>query len=182
MTRLRKFIVPAVLVASLAGGFAIAQTVMHGRHQMPSPETMQRMQDGQIAGALAALKLSVDQMKLWTPVEQLIRARQAEHIKRMQDHMAAQQDGAATPTPSIAVALPDRLDRMAERMGKNAEQMKAFATTFKPFYASLTDAQKEVVGPLLAHMQRGGNGGGMGWGHGHGKHGGMGDGPGGMMQ
>jgi len=170
MIRFKTWLIPAVLAGSLVGGMAIAQGVM--QHHMPSPEAMQRLEDGQIAGAIAALKMTDDQLKLWAPVEKLIRDQQAEHMKMMQAHMDAMTDGAAKPN---ALALPDRLDKMAEMMGLHAEHMKTFAAAFKPFYASLTDPQKEVVGPLLAHLRGPGHGGGgMGFGRGHfGHHAGM---------
>jgi hypothetical protein len=169
-TRYRKYLIPAVLAGSLVAGFAMAQGAMHGGFGRPSPEAMQRLQDGEIAGAVAALKMTDDQLKLWAPVEKMIRDHQAERLKMMQDHMAAMpEQGATPPAPT---ALPDRLDKMAEQMGKHAEQMKAFAATFKPFYASLSDAQKEVVGPLLGRLNGRGHGPGHGmgfgrWGHGH---------------
>ena len=59
-------------------------------HTPPSPEAIKRMQDGEIAGAIAALKMSDDQLKLWAPVEKAIRDRQAERLKTMQDRIAAQ--------------------------------------------------------------------------------------------
>ncbi len=166
LTKFRKYLIPGVLAASLLGGFAMAQGMMHA---MPSAETMQRMQDGQIAGAVAALKMNDEQLKLWAPLEKLIRDHQAERLKMMQDHMAATNDAAAKP---VAVALPDRLDKMAERLTKHADQLKAFSAAFKPFYATLSDAQKAVIEPLMAHLERGGPGGGFGmgrgWGHGEG--------------
>ena len=190
-TRYRKYIIPALLVGSLGGGLALSQGGlaiaqngfggMHGfMHTPPSPEAIKRLQDGEIAGAIAALKMSDDQLKLWAPVEKLIRDQQAERLKALQDRIAATANGA---TPPAAPALTDRLDKMAEQAGKRAEQLKAFAAAFKPFYATLSDPQKEVVGPLLAHLDGGGRGrghggdgpGGFGRGH-HGKHGGQQDG------
>jgi hypothetical protein len=166
----RKYLIPAVLAGSLLGGIAVAQVGMPG---MPTAETMQRMQDGRIAGVIAALKMNEEQLKLWAPLEKLVREHQAERLTMMQDRMAA----AANTTAAPAVALPDRLDKMAERMSKHAEQLKAFSVAFKPFYASLSDAQKAVVQPLMAQLEGGGRGhgfgmgGGRGWGHGggHGK-------------
>ena len=185
-SRYRKYLIPAVLAGSLVAGVVASQgpaladfATRHGMgfmHTPPSPEAIKRMQDGEIAGAIAALKMSDDQLKLWAPVEKAIRDRQAERLKTMQDRIAAQ-----TTTPPAPVALPDRLDKMAEQLAKHAEQMKAFSATFKPFYATLSDAQKEVVGPLLMRLHGGGRGhggfgmGGFGRGH-HGHHGGQMDG------
>ncbi len=194
-TRYRNYLIPAVLAGSLVAGVAASQgpaladfAASHGmgfRHAPPSPEAIKRMQDGEIAGAVAALKMSDDQLKLWSPVEKAIRDQQADRLKMMQDRMAAATANGATPAATPApVALPDRLDKMAEQAGKRAEQLKAFAGAFKPFYATLSDAQKEVVGPLLARLHGGGRGhgpgdgpgmGGFGRGH-HGHHSGQKDG------
>jgi periplasmic protein CpxP/Spy len=137
------------------------------RRERPSPETMQRMQDGKIAFALTALKLTPDQMKLWAPVEAQIRARQAERAKMMQSwsERAAGKPGDASPSMS------ERMNKMAEMMGKRAESAKAFAAVFGPFEASLTPEQKNVLGPVMAGL-RGGRGkgghGGHRWGMNHG--------------
>ena len=195
-TRYRKYLVPAVLVGSLAGGLAlshggiaIAQGGWHGMQGFlrtpPSPEAIKRLQDGEIAGAVAALKMSDDQLKLWAPVEKAIRDQQADRLKMMQDRMAAAPATSATPAATPApVALPERLDKMAEQAGKRAEQLKALASAFKPFYATLSDAQKEVAGPLLTRLHGGGRGRGPGDGPGrdgfgrgyHGQRGGQMDG------
>jgi LTXXQ motif family protein len=137
------------------------------RRERPSPETMQRMQDGKIAFALAALKLDAAQLTLWAPVEAKIRERQAERAKMMQA-WADRKPGEARPSMS------ERMGKMAEMMGKRAENTKAFAAVFTPFEASLTDEQKKVLGPVMAELS-----GGRGKGHGGGHRWGMNRGPGG---
>src|SRR4029078_12430460 len=51
----------------------------------PAPETIARLQDGRIAMAKTALKLSPDQEKLWAPVEEKIRAGFEERRKARED-------------------------------------------------------------------------------------------------
>ncbi len=170
----KKYLIPALLLGSLAGGVALSPVgaaIAQGGaseargwfHRTPSPETMQRMQEGQIAGAVAALKMSDEQLKLWAPIEKVIREQQAERLKMMQERMAAKAAGATPPAPAT---LADRLDKMADSIGKRAEHAKALAVAFKPFYATMSDAQKDVVGPLLARLSGGGRGGhdGHAWG------------------
>ena len=154
MNRLAKILIPVVLVATAASTIVVAQQMRRERH---SPETMQRLQDGRIAMITGALKMTEAQQKLWAPVEAQMRARQAARAKAMQEwaEMRAQADKNAARPP-----LPDRLDRMSAQLAQRAEQAKAFATIFRPFYESLTEEQKAVVGPLMAQM--GGRGG-----HGH---------------
>ncbi len=139
----------------------------------PSPETMARLEDGRIAGAKAALKLTPEQEALWAPVEEQIRAEYAErrkmHEERRAKHEArreAKKDGARTkPT------LPERVERQSERMANRATRMSAraawtkeFAAVLTPFYNSLSDEQKDVANHVLRRFAGGKKG--------HGRHGG----------
>jgi hypothetical protein len=151
----------AVAGLSLTAVMAVAQTPPF-RRAPPSPETIQRLQDGRIAMAVTALKMNEAQLKLWAPVETQIRARQAARLKMMQTAAESRKAGA---TPPQRPELTERLDRMSAGLTERAEQMKAFIVVFKPFHAALTEEQKNVVGPLLAEL---GDGGRRGRGH-HGK-------------
>ena len=154
MSQLIKFILPAVMAVAAAATLAQAQTVPapdRARHR-PSAETMQRFQDGRIAGAVAALKMNDAQLKLWAPVEAQIRANQTDRLKAMEAR--ADRSNGAAPQPS----LPDRLAMSSERMAQRAEKTKAFAAVVSPFYAALSDAQKAVAGPILADLGGSGRG------------------------
>ena len=50
-----------------------------------SPETRAALEDGRIAMAKVALKMTPEQEKLWAPVEEKIRARSAERSKRAEE-------------------------------------------------------------------------------------------------
>ena len=115
-----KIVLPALLAAVLATG-AQAQTAPAPTRTPPTPETIQRLQDGKIAGAVAALKMTDAQLKLWAPVEAQIRTNQAARLKAMQARIEQRKAGAARPD------LPDRLDRMSAGMAERAERTKAFA-------------------------------------------------------
>ena len=146
-----------VILASLVGvsaiaAIAVAQTAPQWRRERPTPETMQRLQDGRIAMAVTALKMTDEQLKLWAPVEAQIRAGAAARLKNMQAMEESRKAGA--PRPEI----PERLEKMSQWMSDRAERSKAFVAVFKPFYASLTAEQKNVVGPLLAQLQGGRHG------------------------
>ena len=170
-------IVSALALAGIAATAAFAQTAPapgggpaadpgpgpggRMKHERPSADTMQRMLEGKIAGALATLKLNADELKLWAPIEAKIRERQADRIKMMEDW--------ANRKPSdVRPSMTERMTKMGEMMGKRAENAKAFATVFGPFEASLTEDQKKVVGPVMADMRGGhgkrGHGGGHRWG------------------
>lgn len=170
MNRLAKILIPVVLVATAASTIVVAQHMRRGHH---SPETMQRLQEGRIAMVTTALKMNEAQQKLWAPLEAQIKARQAERVKWMQAR-AEMREKAKADKSAARPPLPDRLDRMSARLAKRAEDAKAFATSFRPFFESLTEEQKAVVGPLMTDI--GGYGrGGHGKGHRFGAH--HGDGP-----
>lgn len=155
-----------LILAAVAGlavtAAAVAQTPPF-RRGPPSPETIQRLQDGKIAMAVTALKMTPEQLKLWAPVEAQVRSNQAARLKAMQAwgerRKAGGAQGAAAPRPE----LPERLDHLAALMSERAERMKAFSVVFKPFHASLTEEQKQVMEPLLAEL------GGGRRGHHHGR-------------
>jgi hypothetical protein len=116
-----------------------------------------RLEDGRIAMAKEALKLNDAQLKLWTPVEQQLRAHYAARRERIAKWQQRQQQGEQEKR-AAELSLPDRLDRASERMAQRAERLKAFNAVFRPFYDSLTDEQKVIARVLL----RGGH---HHWGH-----------------
>lgn len=151
---------PFALALTLASS-AFAQTTLSPatppvppQRERPSPETMQRLQDGRIAMITTALKMTDDQKKLWAPVEAKMRENHATRMKRMETMGAARQPGAVRPD------MVERMERMSQMATERSEQTKAFLAVFKPFYASLSDDQKKVIGPLMANMGGGGKRGG----------------------
>lgn len=170
---------------------AIAQKHDHGAASSGmSDDTRARLQEGKLAGAKAALKLTAEQEKLWEPVEAQIRAAHKErddhhaHHQKMREERQKQRAEGKDVAPDMIA----RLDMMSEHMAERAVRIKAFTEAFKPFYASLSDDQKKVLRPLsrdvMPFMGRGGMGrgghkmggmkmgkggmGGMGGGHGGG--------------
>lgn len=159
MKSVSRFVVPALFAVMAATSAANAQGAQPAQpnapaadarmRARPSPETMQRLQDGRIAMIKATLKLTDAQQKLWQPVEDLMKARQASRQKAMQDRLAATQGGTARPS------LSERMDRRSAGLAKAAENAKAFSAVFKPFYDSLSDSQKAAADPLFARMNGG---------------------------
>ena len=122
-----------------------------------SPETSARLEDGRIAMAKTALKLNEEQEKLWAPVEEQVRADYAERRKR-REKRAERRDGRGRDE----LTLPERVERRSERMttratrmSERAEKTKEFAEVLKPFYASLSDEQKEVADVVLSRFASG---------------------------
>ena len=131
---------------------------MMGRRQPPSPEVMQRMLDGKIAGTKAALRLTAEQERLWPAVEQAVRDGAAKRMK-MREEMRGRfeqmrKDG---KKPDML----EMIDRMSERSGQASADLKKFAETIRPLYATLSDEQKQVLAASLrpkwaGEHQRGG--------------------------
>ncbi|HVZ03476.1 Spy/CpxP family protein refolding chaperone [Hyphomicrobium sp.] len=177
-------------VVAVPATVAIAKTTDRMGWRM-TPETRSRLEDGRIAMVKTALQLTPDQEKLWAPVETSVRdnfkareEKRAEWAKKRQERRAARAAGEKHEhkRPDLA----ERYDRMSQRLSERAEKMKSFATAFKPFYASLSDEQKDVLRPLMHQLRPGfgghhhrphwafggwGPGGGPGRDHGWGHHG-----------
>lgn len=163
-----------------------------GSHRM-SPETRARLDDGRLAMAKTALKLTAAQEPLWAAVEKEVRAGFEARTKRMEERRerwksrraARDKDDKAEAGDTSAKSgdrdMAKRYEKMSEYMTERADRMKAFSAAFTPFYASLTDEQKDVLKPLMRKLtpggghgrgwRHGGRWGGHGWGgHGGGKH------------
>jgi hypothetical protein len=152
--------IPATLTAALAAAvipaaIVLAQTAAPPIHAPRlSAEARARILDGKLAMVKASLKLNEDQLKLWAPVEDYIRASRADRQKAWQERRQARASGNTAERSQLS--LPDRLDRASERLTKRAERMKAFAAVFRPFYSALDNEQKAVAGVVL--RQVGGDG------------------------
>lgn len=126
-----------------------------------SPETSARLEDGRIAMAKTALKLNEEQEKLWAPVEEQVRADYAERRKR-RDQWRGKRAERRDRKDRGKLTLPERVERRSEKMTKHstrlserAERTKEFAEVLKPFYASLSDEQKEVADVVLSRFASG---------------------------
>ncbi len=165
-------------VAAVPTSFAIAKTMDGKGWGRSSPETRARLDEGRIAMAKAALKLTPDQEKLFAPVEEQVRAsfksreeKRAERDKLREQRRAERGDGekkAERGADRKRADLAERFEKMSERMSERADRMKAFSGAFKPFYASLSDEQKDVLRPLIRDLAPGFARGGKRWAHGGG--------------
>jgi len=132
------------------------------RRQPPSPEMIQRMLDGKLAGAKAALKLTADQEKHWPGIEKVIRDNAAERLAFREKMRAERGPGGQRGQQRDML---EGLDTMSERMTTRAAQVKKLADALRPLYATLSAEQKDV----LRYTMRDAFGGGKG--HGGGRHG-----------
>lgn len=120
-----------------------------------SPETRARLQDGRIAMAKTALQLNEEQEKLWATVEAQIRNDYAERRKARAERRGKRAEW-RNGKGLEKLTLPERVERRREKMAKratwlseSADEMKEFGEVLKPFYASLSDEQKEVADVVL---------------------------------
>src|SRR5262245_38200945 len=82
MNNLSRALAAALMAATIHATIVLAQQAPGDQptaeksetRRGPSPETIARLEDGRIAFAKAALKLTPEQEKLWAPVEEKIRA------------------------------------------------------------------------------------------------------------
>jgi hypothetical protein len=150
MIRWNNALLPAIITGAtlLTPGMGMVQQANAPTRNLPSAETIQRLEDGRLAHAKAMLKLTEPQEKLWAPIEEAVRSSWAERDKARREHA---QNPSATP---VALSLPDRFERASRAMAARANRMKAIAAAFKPFYAPLSDKQKAVAGPALRQLIR----------------------------
>lgn len=182
---MRTFTRPLAVTLIAAGIPALAfaeQTPTGDRpaFERPSPETLTRIEDGRIAFAKAALKLTPEQEKLWAPVEAKIRADFSERQTARETWRAKHEERKAKGEAGKPgkPALPERLEmrgermiRMGDWMHKRAETQKQFAELLKPLYASFSEEQKAVSGSALGRFfDKGGHGSrGPRWANNHGR-------------
>jgi hypothetical protein len=157
--KLTGMLAAAAIAAAVPTAIVFAQVPGPQRGAGLSADARARLLEGRFAMAKTALNLSGDQLKLWAPVEQHLRARADERQKRWQERRQMREQARQSGTTPQRPSLADRLDRASERMAQRAERMKAFAVVFKPFYASLNDEQKAVADVVLRQMRGHGMGG-----------------------
>ena len=124
---------------------------------------MEALTDARVAAIRAGLKLNADQERLWTPVEQALRAQANQRIARMEERRTEMERRRAAGPQQQSQAEPDlmaRLDQRAARATENAERLRTFAGAMKPFWGSLDENQKRLL-PLLMRTAMGGEG--RGW-------------------
>ena len=193
MSKLSRALAATVLAASLPAAVALAQAgppeqpaaEQGERHKGPSPETQARLEDGRIAMIKTALKLTPEQEKLWGPVEEKMRAAFADRQKRREEWQAKREERRAEKgEQKEQLSLPDRIEERSKRLtefatklNERAAKTKEYAEVLRPFYASLSDEQKDVAKRVLAphgrHGARFAMGGRDGGPHGHGGPGGF---------
>jgi LTXXQ motif family protein len=171
MSKLSRAFAVAFVVAMVPATIVVAQQADDGdqpavekteKDRGPSPEFSARMEDGRIAMALGALKLTPEQQQLWAPVEEKIRANYAELREKRDEWRGKRKERREARKERTKRTLPERIEHRSERMAERATKMteraakaKQFAEVVSPFYESLTDEQKEVADHVLRRFAGG---------------------------
>ncbi len=155
---------PLALIAgasllALAGATASAQTPPAPPAGTAPQSQAQRndaeaLLDARIAGVRAGLRLTPEQERLFAPVEQAYRARQAERARRMDERQDRRTDRS---DDRDQLDFMQRLDRRAERSTQNAQSVASFAAAMRPFWNSLDENQKRLLPRLLQAHAAGGH-------------------------
>jgi zinc resistance-associated protein len=160
----------AATLVIVVGGFAFAQQppgrdggFRFGRGMPASPEVVQRMVDGRIAGAKAALRLTPEQETLWPAVEQAVRDGAAKRMRVGEERRGRREAGAKEGKRPDMLEM---IERGSERTAEISAGLKRFGEALRPLYATLSDDQKQVLSASLKPMRMGA------WGGRHGRHGG----------
>ena len=181
----RGMLAALAIAAAVPATFAVAKGIEHARWHNMTPETRARLDEGRLAMIKTALKLSPDQEKLWSPIEAQLRDTFKAHEAKRAEHEAMRAQHETDKADGKKPDLSERFDKMSKAMSERAGRMSNFAGSFKPFYAALSDEQKEVLRPLMHQMMpgmgghghhghrfaEGGERGGWGWGGHRGRHG-----------
>jgi Spy/CpxP family protein refolding chaperone len=149
---MKKLILSTVVAAALAGSaYTLAVAAAPDNSDGPARHHMADrgfLLDAKLAGMKAALNLTADQQKLWTPFETAVR----EGVKARREARRAWRE---TRDDDKAPSPIDRMTHMSDSLAQASQVLKQVAQAAKPLYDSLNDDQKDRFGPLL-HMLRAG--------------------------
>jgi len=145
---MRKLVLTCLTAAALAGS-AFAYNAFAAPGDTPDAPRMHEMADrgflldAKLAGMKAALKLTPDQDKLWSPFESAVR----NAVKARREAMRERMDGDERPSPI------ERLNQMSDHLAKASSRLKLVADAAKPLYDGLDETQQRHFGPLLKTLR-----------------------------
>ena len=142
-----KSVLIATAAVGLCWGSAQAQSASPstaGSERLSSAD-LSAILDARIAATKFALQLTPEQMKLWPPVEEAIRARAAARQARI-SRLQAGQLGDAN--------LTDLMRKRADNLIQRGESLKKLADAWQPLAATLSDEQKHRLAVLTLFVLR----------------------------
>ena len=141
---------PVLIAAAVIGlGWSSAQAqsaspAAAGSDRLSSAD-LSAILDARIAATKFALQLTPEQMKLWPPVEEAIRARAAARHLRIARLQSGQFEDAS---------LADLMRKRADNLIQRGESLKKLADAWQPLAATLSDEQKHRLAILTLFVLR----------------------------
>jgi hypothetical protein len=131
---------PKIAAAALTALFISASSLAQAQAPAsppgpPSAADLQAFTEMRIETVKGALQLKPDQMKLWAPVEEAIRARAAARQQRLAK-LAARMDD--QKERSALEFLSERADNLVQR----GNSLKKYVEAWRPLFQTLDDKQK----------------------------------------
>jgi hypothetical protein len=110
-----------------------------------------RLLDARVAAIKAGLKLSADQERLWTPVENAIRTSATERFSNVQQRRENRDERRSQD-------FMQRLEQRSTRMTEGSQRFSAVATALRPLWDSFSEDQKRIAPRLMREAIDGGSG------------------------
>jgi len=152
---MKRAAIAAIVVFVVAGTTAVYAQHWPGRWHgfyRASPDDMSALSDARIAAVKTGLRLTVEQEKLWPPVEAAARDLAKQRIDRIAERREARRDRRERASPD---ELFERFKQRADTMANSAASMKRLSEAAEPLYRSLNDDQKRrlvmLAGPAGGH-------------------------------
>jgi hypothetical protein len=142
------FLISAGGVVAVAGG-APPVAPSGPAHDRPAPPLPGTRIEAELAYIKTALNLTDQQMPVWGPVADALRA-QAKHVDaEIEAHRAAFDKMRTQDDAAPGVDLIARLEERQRSVAVQADDLAKLLNVLRPFYAALTTEQKENVEDLL---------------------------------
>ena len=137
-------IIAAGVTALFVTAAPLAYAEQAASHDRLTAADLENLTDARIEIIKAALQLAPDQVKLWPPIEDAIRARAKDRQARIA--MAVERARELRDRSRIEV-LRDRnpiefMKRRADRLAQRSADLKRLAEAWEPLYQTLTPEQK----------------------------------------
>jgi LTXXQ motif family protein len=138
---IRKAAVATTAVLMMASPLAYAaETSSTVGMRQPSAADLNSLTDARVGMIKAALQLTPDQEKYWSPLEEAIRA-QAKNRQARMERVAELREN---PTDVLREQNPiELMQRRAERLTQRGADLKKVADAWEPLYKTLSQDQKK---------------------------------------
>lgn len=141
----------AVLITSSLAYAEEKSSTVGMRH--PSAADLNALTDARVGIIKAALQLTPDQEKYWTPVEEAMRARAKNRQARLERVAELRDSG---PMEVVRERNPvELMQRRAEILNQRAADLKKLADAWEPLYKTLTPDQKKRMAFVSYAAMRG---------------------------